>query len=338
MIGAGGEGRAGGSTKRRRLLALAKLLVTALLVWFLLSRISLGEALALLADARLAPLLGALALFTLSVVAGAWQWGRFLAGMGVPLPLRKLLELYWVGLFFNNFMPGNVGGDVVKVLDLSREARDPVASATATLADRITGLSGLAFLAFLASWRLWPQAPLRPLAEPVMWGSAIFLLLGLLFLFDPLLRAGRQLAERLGLLPVEGFRAHILDQLRLLRRQRALLIRLFAFSLIVQALRVSVHYLLGLSLLGEQCPSLLDFFLVIPPLAFALTLPVTVGGIGLREGLALPLFLPLGVQGEGAVAVEFLAYLLMLAVSLVGGVLFLARRSRRRRPGAEPPS
>ena len=132
---------------------------------------------------------------------------------------------------------------------------------------------------------------------------------------------------------MEGFRARILDQLRLLRRQRGLLLRLFAFSLLVQGLRVSVHYLLGLSLLGDQCPSLLDFFLVIPPLAFALTLPVTVGGIGLREGLALPLFMPLGVHGEGAVAVEFLAYLVMLAVSLVGGLLFLLRRSRRRSPG-----
>ena len=97
---------------------------------------------------------------------------------------------------------------------------------------------------------------------------------------------------------------------------------------------MGVHYLLGLSLLGESCPSLLDFFLVIPALAFALTLPVTVGGIGLREGLAIPLFLPLGVSGEGAVAVEFLAYLIMLAVSLLGGLLFLLRRSRGDRSGS----
>lgn len=327
----------GKANRRRRWLGPLKLLLTTLLVSFLLSRISLGEALDFLADARPLPLLGALFLFVISVVAGAWQWGRFLSAMGVCLPARKVVELYWVGLFFNNFMPGNVGGDVVKVLDLSRESRDPVASATATLADRITGLTGLAFLAFLAAGRLWSRVPLRSLSEPILVGSGLFLLLGLLFLNDPLLRAGRRLAERLKLMPVGGFRAHILEQLRRLRAQRGLLLRLFAFSLLVQALRVGVHFMLGLALLGERCPTLLDFYLVIPALAFALTLPVTVGGIGLREGLALPLFAPLGVSGEGAVAVEFLAYLLMLAVSLVGGLLFLLRRGTRGAAGPGKP-
>ncbi len=327
------EDRTGGRRFRRFITPL-KVMVTVALVAFLLSRISLGEALGLLADASVAPLIGALLLFGISVVAGAWQWGRFLAAMGVSIPMRKILELYWVGLFFNNFMPGNVGGDVVKVLDLSREQRDPVASATATLADRITGLSGLALLALLASVHLWDQEVLRPLCEPIIWGSAIFLALGLLFLNDPLLRIARRLFERLGLMPRSGFRVHILDQLRLLRRQRGLLLRLLAFSLLVQALRVGVHYLLGISLLGDGSPSLMDFFLIIPPLAFALTLPITVGGIGLREGLAMPLFLPLGVSAEGAVAVEILAYLLMLAVSLLGGLLFFLRRSREGRIGS----
>ncbi len=312
----------------RRFVTPLKFLVTGALVLFLFSRISIGDALAMLAGARPLPLIGAILLFGVSVVAGAWQWGRFLAAMGLTISARKIQELYWVGLFFNNFMPGNVGGDVVKVLDLSREQQDPVASTTATLADRITGLSGLAFLALMAAIRLWERVPLRPLGEPIIWGSSIFLACGLLFLNDGLLRMVRRVVERLGLMPRSGYKARILDQLRLLRRQRGLLLRLFAFSLLVQGLRVGVHYLLGLSLLGASCPSLMDFFLVIPPLAFALTLPVTVGGLGLREGLAMPLFLPLGVSGEGAVAVEFLAYLLMLALSLMGGLLFLLRRSR----------
>jgi uncharacterized membrane protein YbhN (UPF0104 family) len=318
---------------RSRLLLVLKLLLTAVLLWLLVTRISLGRALELLGEAKLLPMVGALAIFILSVVAGAWQWGRLLKAMGIALGGRKLLELYWVGLFFNNFMPGNLGGDVVKVLDLSRDERDPVASATATLADRITGLSALALLALLAAWRLGADPELATLAHGVLLGSALFLLLALLFLLGPFFRPLRQLAERWGLLKPGGLPAHILDQLRRLRRRRRLLLQLFAFSLGVQALRVFVHYLVGRSLLGDASPAAGDFFLVIPPLAFALTLPITLGGLGLREGLALPLFAPLGVSGEGAVAIEFLAYLLMLAVSLLGGLLFLLRRGDR---GARP--
>jgi len=320
---------------RRRLVTLLKLLLTLTLVALLLSRISPAAALELLGRARPAPLLAALALFALSVVLGAWQWGRFLGALGIRLAPRELTELYWVGLFFNNFMPGSVGGDLVKVLDLGRRARDPMAAAAATLADRLTGLSALAALAMLAAWGLWPDPSLRPLAQGILLGGALFLLLGALFYVDPLLRLLYRLGQRFGLWPPGGLRARALEQLRLLRDRRGLLLRLFAVSLFVQALRVTVHYAVGQALLGPGNPALPGYFLVVPPLAFALTLPLTLGGFGLREGLALPLFAPLGVSGEAAVAIELVAYLLMLAVSLLGGLLFLSRR--RRGPAETPP-
>ncbi len=314
---------------RRRLFSLLKLVLTAALITLLLRRISLADALALLAGAQLAPLLAALLLFALSTLAGAWQWGRFLSAMGIRMPLLKLLELYWVGLFFNNFLPSNVGGDVVKVLDLSRAKWDPLASTTATLADRLTGLSALAFLAVLAAWLLRGQPELASLSRWVLLGGLLFLGLGLLFLASPFAGLVRRSASRVGLLPPGGIRARVLEQLRLLRSHRGLIGGLFCYSLLIQGLRVSVHYLVSLSLLGDASPGLFDFFLVIPPLAFLLTLPITLGGLGLREGAALPLFAPLGVAGEEAVAVEVLAYLVMIAVSLQGGVLFLMRKQGR---------
>ncbi|MBM4118156.1 flippase-like domain-containing protein [bacterium] len=327
------EAAPGAARRRRPLLTLLKLALTVALVAFLLARISPGAALALVGRARLAPLAAALAIFALSVVLGAWQWGRFLAALGIRLRPGELTQLYWVGLFFNNFMPGSVGGDLVKVLDLSRRARDPVAASAATLADRLTGLSALAALAMLAAAGLWADPALRPLARGILIGGTLFLLLGALFYLDPLLRLLYRLGERLSLWPAGGLRARAIEQLRRLRRQRALLLRLFALSLLVQGLRVAVHYFVGLALLGMAGPELPAYFLAVPPLAFALTLPLTLGGFGLREGLALPLFAPLGVSGEAAVAIELLAYLAMLAVSLVGGLLFLRRR---RAAGAGP--
>jgi uncharacterized membrane protein YbhN (UPF0104 family) len=324
----------GATSGRRPWVTLLKLLFTLALVALLLARISPAKALALLGEARPAPLALALAVFALSVVLGAWQWGRFLGALGIRLRPGELTELYWVGLFFNNFMPGSVGGDLVKVLDLSRRARDPVAVAAATLADRLTGLAALAALAMLAAWGLRADAGLRPLAQGILLGGALFLLLGALFYVDPFLRALYRLGQRFGLWPPGGLRARALEQLRLLRARRGLLLRLFAVSLGVQALRVGVHYGVGVALLGAASPPLAGYFLAVPPLAFALTLPLTLGGFGLREGLALPLFAPLGVSGEAAVAIELVAYLLMLAVSLVGGVLFLRRRRAQGAPQA----
>jgi len=313
--------------------ALRVILTLALVAW-VLRRISLGDAWNLLSAADPLPLIAAFALFLLSVLAGAWQWGRFLASQGIFLTFRPVLELYWVGLFFNNFLPGNLGGDVVKVWDLRRSRQDTLASATATLADRLTGLSALAFLAMLAAIPLSRDPQLAPFARAVLFGSALYLLSALLFLLDPVATLIRRGAQSLGLLSDEGLRGRLLSQLRQLRSQRRLLLGLFLFSLGVQGLRVGVHYMVCLALLGFSTPAFPEFFLAVPPLAFALTLPVTVGGLGLRESLAIPLFRPLGLVGEVPVTLQFVAYLLMLLVSLVGGLIFLARR--RRSPIARP--
>jgi glycosyltransferase 2 family protein len=313
---------------KRRLFDLLRLILTLLLVTWVLSRISLSQAWDLISQASVLPLLAALILFAFSVVAGAWQWGRFLGSQGIPVTFRQVLELYWVGLFFNNFLPGNVGGDFVKVWDLRRSRQDTLASATATLADRLTGLSALAFLALMAAIPLRGDPELAAIANGVLLGAGLFLLGVLLFMLDPVATIIRRLAQTLGLFSEDGLRGRLLERLRLLRTHRRLLMGLFVFSLVVQSLRVGVHWLVCLALVGGDTPAFREFFLAVPPLAFALTLPVTIGGLGLREGLAIPLFSPLGLVGEVPVTLQFAAYLLMLLVSLVGGLIFLARQRR----------
>ncbi|MCP4548885.1 MAG: flippase-like domain-containing protein [bacterium] len=317
---------ADGNRFRRIPTTLLKVVVTVILVAIIVSHISLAEAWNVVKGVSWPLFLLAVLTFAISVLAGAWQWGRFLNAQGIGLSTLKILKIYWIGLFFNNFMPGNVGGDVVKVVDLSRSKRDPLAAATATLADRLTGLCSLACLSLIAAWHLQGRESLTVLVRPIMFGSALFLLLAALFYFDPVARVIRRLGEIVGLLSEDGFRGRVLQQVRMLRTQRGLLFRMFCFSLLIQSLRVTVHFLVGRALLGDTFLFLPDFFLVIPPLAFALTLPITLGGLGLREGLAIKLFAPLGVSGEVAVAIELLAYLTMLSVSLIGGILFLRRR------------
>ena len=319
---------------RRRILDILRIVLTLLLVAWVLSRISLGEAWNLLLQADVLPLLGALMLFLISVIAGAWQWGRFLAAQGIELGFRPVLELYWVGLFFNNFLPGNLGGDLVKVWDLRKQECDTLASATATLADRLTGLSALAFLALIAAIPLLDHPELEGIATAVLLGAGFLILGAILFLLDPVATLIRRLAQALRLFSGEGIRGRLLERLRLLRTRKRLLLGLFGFSLGVQILRVGVHWLVCLALVGAATPAFNEFFLAVPPLAFALTLPVTVGGLGLREGLAIPLFRPLGLLGEVPVTLQFAAYLLMLLVSLFGGLIFLARRRR----GSIPPA
>ena len=65
-------------------------------------------------------LAAAAGLLLASNVLGAWQWQRLLRAVEIRIPFWKVLSYYHVGLFFNNFLPANVGGDFARVLDASR--------------------------------------------------------------------------------------------------------------------------------------------------------------------------------------------------------------------------
>ncbi len=112
------------------------------------------------------------------------------------------------------------------------------------------------------------------------------------------------------------------------RRRLPWLGRIFLFSVGVQALRMLVHVLVAVGLRLDPDPSqVLQLAVLIPLLALSLTLPVTVNGIGLRETVSNALLVHTGLSGHGVVAMEMTAFLVMVAVSLAGGVLWWQRRS-----------
>jgi len=95
----------------------------------------------------------------------------------------------------------------------------------------------------------------------------------------------------------------------------------------VQLMRVGVHYVVGRSLGLEVS---FGYFLVfIPLIAIAASVPVSFGGIGVRENAGVLLFGLVGVEAIVAFSMEFIAYLVGLAASLVGGIVFVGRGKSR---------
>ena len=71
------------------------------------------------------PVLVSMIIYGLSAVAGAWQWSLILRVTGIAVPGAEIRRLYFIGLFFNNFLPANVGGDAYKIIDLGRREKRP---------------------------------------------------------------------------------------------------------------------------------------------------------------------------------------------------------------------
>ncbi len=300
-----------------------KVLISGGLIWFLLSRLSLQEVSAAMHAPRWGWLAASLAVYGVSAFGGALQWSWILRTAGVAAPAREIRRLYFIGLFFNNFLPANIGGDAWKIVDLGRQEGKPLAVFCATLLDRLLGLTALTLLAVLV------LAGATALAVPLP--QAALLLLPVLAVLAAVLAAllSRRLGGRLpDLLVAAGWPGpaarlrRVTDEFTLYRPRVRWLNLLMVFSTGVQLLRVVTHLLvargLGFELGVEQS---LQLLVLIPMLAISLTLPVTINGIGLRESVSANLLVWAGLAAPQAVAMEVAAYLVQVVFSLQGGVL-----------------
>lgn len=301
-----------------------KLALSGLLLWFVLSRLTWLEVRAALADPRWAWLGAALAVYAVSAWAGAQQWAWILRAAGLGTPAAEIRRLYFVGLFFNNFLPANIGGDAYKIVDLGRRERCPGKVFCATLLDRLVGLAALTMVAAIAAG----ACRLSGIPLPrVAWAlAAVFAVLGgaLAVLVSRRLRA--LLPRLLTGLRLPGVAARteaVTAEFQVYRGRPGWLGRIVLFSLGVQTLRVGVHLLVALGLrLDPTGSQALQLAVLIPLLALSLTLPVTVNGIGLRETVSSALLVFTGLPVHGVVAMEMVAFLVMVLLSVVGGLFW----------------
>lgn len=275
----------------------------------------------------------ALLTFTASLVLGNIQWLILLRIQGIRLGFRKSLSFYFVGAFFNNFLPANIGGDVIRIYDVYEYSNLAHSSIAATVTDRLFGMLGLAFLAVPAGLavvggkagagiegRLERITTLTVLAFVLIIGLAISVMLCRKFaaLFEGLLR------------PV--LMGTLRDKLRttyesfhLYSKRSGSLVLVAMVAILVQMLRTLVHYQISEAMgLGIHW---LYFFLFIPLIALFIALPISIGGLGIRESLTIFFFCNavVGLERESVFTMGLLAYFVGIIVSLIGGVIYWLR-------------
>ncbi len=318
----------GGPGLRGALLIALKIGFSIGLMAFLFARIPLASVGAALRSARPEWLAAAWGLLLLSNLLGSFQWGRLLSAVDIRIPFWKVCAYYHVGLFFNNFLPANIGGDIARVADASRYGTTRAAAISTVMLDRLIGTVALAGLALVTTLPAIDRYHLT-LAYLAMVGF-FALSLGLLWaVFHPaLLPLAERALSRVGLGSLKPHLDDLALRIEGLRGQRRLFLKLIAVALVVQVARIFVHVLVARSL-GLRV-ALPYFFLFVPLLAVIVSLPISLNGIGVREGAGVLLFGLVGVSRAHAFSLQFTTYLVAVAVSLLGGLVFLARIPHRR--------
>jgi hypothetical protein len=320
-----------GEARRKRRVALGlglKLAVSAGLLAWILRQIGLDTLLAVMATAAPARLAAAALLLVVSHFLGSWQWGRLLAAAGLDLPWGRIAVYYFAGACGNLVLPTGAGGDLARIVGAGREGGRRGAAAGATLVDRLLGLGvlGAIGLAAILGSRELAATPTGRLALLLAAVNAGLSLAALAVVLSP--ASGRVLAFAGRLLP-SRFRGR-LDRLEAaLGRVRAARGRgpLLLVALLVQVTRILAHAQVARAL--DLDLGLRYFFLFVPLLAVAVAMPISIGGIGVRESMGAVLFGLLGVAAAEASAMQLLAYVVAVAVSAPGAVVLIGTGARR---------
>ncbi len=306
------------------MLFLFKLLVSAVLCFFVWKSIAAtpgmdsDDFLNILKNVKFKYLFFAVFCIFLSYLSGCLQWKQLLVRQNIKMTYVNLLRFYFVGSFFNNFMPGNVGGDLKKIYDINKNSGETVGAAvSATFLDRLCGLYILCAFALGAGVVFfWKEPGHRYFLWPML---LIFLgfTIAMCMLFSR--RFGKLLFGKL--LSFFGERLlHLHGRFQSFKTKK-LFAQLFSLSVLTQSLRVLSHYYCGLSI-GVDI-SVSWYFYYIPLIAIVSALPISIGGFGPRELLAQTLFAGVGVGSMQAVIMQLLAYGANLFVSLLGAIDFL---------------
>ncbi|HXG61814.1 MAG TPA: lysylphosphatidylglycerol synthase transmembrane domain-containing protein [Planctomycetota bacterium] len=278
-----------------------------------------------LADKRLfAAMLAAL---LVPLVFLALRWWILLRAHGFEVGPGRTFLVTYAGFFFNNFLPGSVGGDLTKMM-LVASGEDRKAAVVGTvLLDRLIGFG---VMVLLAAACLTPF--LGRFAESAVgwwiYGLAGAMAVGYVVYFNPTLRGF--LRRRL---PLEGVLRELDGVFRSVKERRGLVLAAAGLSALAQGSTILIVYGLARALRIENA-ALWQFFVFEPIIFIVSSLPVSVGGWGVQELAYAELFGRLGGMDPGyAVALSVLYKLSLILVSIPGGLLFAAGATRRRGPG-----
>lgn len=317
------------SRGRQVLIWTVKIVVSAGLLYLLLSRVDLARLWHVARTASIPWLTASLVLYLVMLMVSAWRWGLLLTTQQVAVRFGTLMNSYLVATFFNNFLPSNIGGDVIRIRDTAAAAGSRTLATTVVLIDRGIGLLGLVFVAALgASLAAHHSETVGPIGPGLLWlGLAGGVAVAAFMVMVP---------NSIGLLlkPFQALHQEWVGE-RIQRLTTALakfraapraLLAGFAGAVLVQATLVGFYAAVARAL---SIPIPLSHLAILIPVSFIVQMiPLSVNGFGVREATFGFYFSRLHLPLESALALSFIGAALIMLFSTSGAVAYLSRRER----------
>lgn len=308
--------------------------ISAGLLLYLATQLDLARIEGVLAQSDYLLLGAAVAVIALERILGAFRWHLLLACIHVAIPWRIVFKATFISGFFGNFLPGLVGTEVLRVATITRSTRNLSAALSTVVFDRALGalaLAGIALAAILA-------APMN-LPPSIGFAAALMLavlVIGLLAITSARVRplmldAARRVCPGLLRQPLEK----LIEATELIAVRRAMLLYSILLAVVYQLMRIVV-VIVGAFALGYWNIPLIYFLLYVPIILVVMMLPLSLGGLGVREAGFVYFFGADLMAPEAAFTLSLVTYVGALIAQLPG-VAFWIRGIEAHTAGTSAP-
>jgi uncharacterized protein (TIRG00374 family) len=319
----------------RSVRVLATLVVTGFAIAYLLWKVDLSETVDVLAEVHAGYFLLTIAIFVVTVPPMAWRWKLLLAAKGMSERLGWLTRAYFTGYAAGQILPTGVGGDALRIFETSRRhpGRTGAIAATVLLERAIGGaatlaLGALGFALALGTYDvgayLWLEGIL----------VAATILLGVVLFSRAARRPLRRVAPILARVRLDRPLRAVYEGMHSYRANAGLLVFVFAFTLVVQAVRILGVWTSAKAVGIDLSPRV--YFVMGPLLFLVMLVPFTLNGFAVREAFFVSFLGQLGVDADAAFAAGFLFFVVTLIAALPGVLILAWENLRPRAPGRQP--
>jgi uncharacterized protein (TIRG00374 family) len=245
---------------------------------------------------------------------------------GLNIPFNKISTAFSMGLFFNLFLPSSAGGDVARSVDLFDHSGERAKIVASVIVDRLSGFISIALISSISlfmGYKLVNDKSILAILLIVI--SCLIFLLAILFSSTIFLKICRLFSKFKGIkLKLESLHHSIIEY----RTKYLVIVANLFLSFITQFLSILTFYFIAKSLNAG-----IDFiyFFIFVPLIFAISmLPISIGGLGVRDSSFVYLFSKIGVSPNISLGTSLINFTTILIMGIAGGIIYVTTLYSRR--------
>ncbi len=306
---------------KKKIFYIFKFIISFSLIAYLVDKIDWQEAFQTYERAELIYFVVIILNYALQIIFTAYKWFILIRINHSHVNFGRILTINLIGSFLGLFFPSGLSMDVIRGYYISKDVNDTTSGVSSIVVDRLLSFSSLLLLG-LAGVIMGGSVVAQTDIKIILYIILLLFIITIYFLNKEYFwRIIHRAFHSLKLKKAAKSILQLRDSLFFYKKYPRILVLSFIFSITIQILRVLIYYYLSLAF-GIDVP-ISYFFILIPIVMILLMIPISIGGIGVREGTFVALFALVGLSTSDAFILAFTSTFFVTTISMIGGILYV---------------